>query len=213
MNILQRLHKAMNDVDYVQKEKKPGMRYNIVSHDAVTAKVRPVLVKHGVVYYPVRVARTQDGNRTQVDATIRFCNIDDTNDFIDVESAGYGVDDQDKGPGKAISYAVKYALLKALGLETGDEPEYEDQEHKPANTQPAKPAQNANGADEKALRQSQERQAEDLKTKIKAATTMDALGKLWVGSKLLINSLPDSLLADVTATKDAQKSLLMGEAA
>jgi hypothetical protein len=36
---------------------------------------------------------------------------------------GYGVDPQDKGPGKAISYGVKYALLKVLGLETGDDPD------------------------------------------------------------------------------------------
>jgi hypothetical protein len=38
-------------------------------------------------------------------------------------SFGYGIDDQDKGAGKAMSYAVKYALLKTLGLETGDDPD------------------------------------------------------------------------------------------
>jgi hypothetical protein len=40
-----------------------------------------------------------------------------------VETFGYGVDAQDKGPGKAMSYGVKYALLKVLGLETGDDPD------------------------------------------------------------------------------------------
>lgn len=138
-NILQRLHAACKDVDYIQKEKKGGLNYNIVSHDAVTAKVRPVLNKHGIVYYPVDVRRSQDGNRTQVDMTVRFCNIDDVNDFIDVMSCGYGVDGQDKGPGKALSYGVKYALLKALGLETGDDPDYDEIPHKPAQQQ-AKPA-------------------------------------------------------------------------
>ena len=44
-------------------------------------------------------------------------------DLIDVETFGFGIDDQDKGPGKAMSYAVKYALLKTLGLETGDDPD------------------------------------------------------------------------------------------
>jgi hypothetical protein len=39
-NIHQRLHAAMGEVDYIQKEKRQGMRYSIVSHDAVTAKVR-----------------------------------------------------------------------------------------------------------------------------------------------------------------------------
>lgn len=130
-NIHQRIHAVMQSVDYIQKQKKQGMQYTFASHDAVTAKVRPVLVEHGVIYYPVAMARIQDGNRTEIDVTIRFTNIDDPTDFIDVASCGYGVDAQDKGPGKAISYAVKYALLKALGLETGDDPEQDSIDHQP----------------------------------------------------------------------------------
>lgn len=126
LTLLQRMNLVMNEVDYVQKEKKAGMRYSIVSHDVVTAKVRPLLVKHGVVYYPVRIEMSQVGNRTQMLTTVRFVSIDDPTDFIDVATAGYGIDEQDKGPGKAISYSVKYALLKALGLESGDDPD-EDQ--------------------------------------------------------------------------------------
>lgn len=123
MNIYQRLAAAMADVSYIQKEKKQGMRYTIVSHDAVTAKVRPVLLKHGIVYHPIDIEATQVGNRTQVRLAVRFVNIEDPSDTFVVPSLGYGIDDQDKGPGKAISYAVKYALLKAMGLETGDDPE------------------------------------------------------------------------------------------
>jgi hypothetical protein len=127
MNIHQRLAAVMRDVTYIQKEKKQGMRYSIVSHDAVTAKVRPALLAQGVVYYPHSMDMRQQGNRTECTMTVRFVNIDEPTDFIEVASAGYGIDDQDKGPGKAISYAVKYALLKALGLESGDDPD-EDQE-------------------------------------------------------------------------------------
>ena len=86
-NILQRLHAVMQEVEYIQKEKRQGMRYSIVSHDAVTAKVRPVLVKHGVLYYPVRWALAQNGNRSEGQGAIRFCNIDDPADFIEVDSA------------------------------------------------------------------------------------------------------------------------------
>lgn len=122
-NIAQRINAAMADVDYIQKEKKPGMNYSIVSHDAVTAKVRPILQKHGVVYYPRNMQVEQNGNRTQATFDVRFENIDDRSDFIDVATFGYGADPQDKGPGKAMSYGVKYALLKVLGLETGDDPD------------------------------------------------------------------------------------------
>lgn len=122
-NIAQRINACMAEVDYIQKEKKSGMNYSIVSHDAVTAKVRPILQRHGVVYYPRNIQVVQNGNRTEAVFTVRFENIDDRSDFIDVETIGYGVDQQDKGPGKAISYGVKYALLKVLGLETGDDPD------------------------------------------------------------------------------------------
>jgi hypothetical protein len=125
-NIHQRLAAAMQKVTYIQKEKKQGMRYSIVSHDSVTSKVRPALLEAGIVYYPVRVHHTQTGNRTECSMTVRFVNVDEPSEWIDVESFGYGLDDQDKGPGKAMSYAVKYALLKTLGLETGDDPD-EDQ--------------------------------------------------------------------------------------
>ncbi len=122
-NIAQRIAAVMGEVDYVQKEKKQGMNYSIVSHDAVTAKVRPLLHKHGVVYYPRNLTVSQNGNRTEALFDVRFENIDERTDYIDVATFGYGVDTQDKGPGKAMSYGVKYALLKVLGLETGDDPD------------------------------------------------------------------------------------------
>jgi hypothetical protein len=129
--LLQRMHEAMGKVTYVQKEKKSGMQYSITSHDDVTAKVRPALHDAGVIYYPTALSFEQVTNRTQVAMTVRFVSIDDKEDFIDVPSLGYGIDNQDKGPGKAISYAVKYALLKALGLETGDDPDMDQKtEHK-----------------------------------------------------------------------------------
>lgn len=122
-NIHQRIHDAMKEVDYVQKEKKPRMQYSIVTHDAVTALVRPVLHRHGIVYHIAKLRHGQDGNRTRAWVQVAFVNIDNPSDRFLTESFGYGVDDQDKGPGKAISYAVKYALLKTLGLETGDDPD------------------------------------------------------------------------------------------
>jgi hypothetical protein len=130
-NIHQRIAKVMQTITYIQKEKKQGMRYTIVSHDAVTAKVRGPLLDAGIHYYPKTVSHVQNGNRTQCEMVVRFVNIDDPSDYIDVETFGYGIDDQDKGPGKAMSYAVKYALLKCLGLETGDDPDLEqDVQHK-----------------------------------------------------------------------------------
>lgn len=133
-NIYQRLHAAMQMVSYVQKEKKETMQYYTVSHDAVTAKVRPALLEVGVVYHPFSIAwknteiqlqrrsgQTQSALRTDVEMKLRFVNVDDPKDFVDVPCVGIGIDEGDKSPGKAVSYAVKYGLLKGLGLETGED--------------------------------------------------------------------------------------------
>ena len=133
MNLHERILQVMKAVSYIQKESKRGMQYSVVSHDAVTAKLRPAIVEAGIVYYPVDIDLTQEGNRTQCTLIMRFVNAEKPEDFIDVVSAGYGIDSQDKGPGKAISYAVKYALLKTFALETGDDPDLDQQvKHEPA---------------------------------------------------------------------------------
>lgn len=130
-NIYQRLAAAMENVTYIQKAntKATGLKYNVVTHDAVTAKVRPALLAEGIVYHPFSQIVRQNGNRTEVEMVVRFVNIDSPDDFIDIPTFGYGIDNQDKGPGKAISYAVKYALLKTLGLETGDDADLDQQTH------------------------------------------------------------------------------------
>lgn len=125
MNVAQRLHLLQTRVDYVQKEKKEGMKYTIVSHDAVTALIRAHTVKCGLVYYPIIDDVKVNGNNSQVLLHLRVENIDNRADFFDVSGYGFGIDPGDKGPGKAISYAVKYALLKMAGLETGDDPDFD----------------------------------------------------------------------------------------
>ncbi len=191
LNIYQRLHAVMQELDYIQKEKRQGMRYSIVSHDAVTAKVRPLMVKHGVVYFPTGFRMEQVGNRTQLACEVVFQNIDDKADFMAVSTAGYGIDDQDKGPGKAISYAVKYALLKALGLETGDDPDIDqDVQHKPE----VMPAVNGTkGASKAGNRDSYAKMV----AAIRNASTVKALGDWYKANVTEIDALPADWLDEL----------------
>ena len=137
MNVHQRVHLAMTLADYVQKERKDGMKYTIVSHDAVTALARDIFVRCGIHYYPLDGSEkwVTNGNRFELKLAVRIQNIDDPEDNIDVLGFGYGIDPGDKGPGKAVSYAVKYALLKALGLETGDDPDLDQEVQHRSSTQ------------------------------------------------------------------------------
>lgn len=127
-NIYQKIHAIMADINYIQKgPKKAAGMYTYVSHDAVSEAIHPLLVKHGVVVIPSVKEMTQEGNRTSMIITVKFINIDNPEDCFLIESHGYGIDTGDKGPGKCYSYAYKYALLKTFCLETGDDPDHDQQ--------------------------------------------------------------------------------------
>jgi len=202
LNVHQRLAAAMTDVSYIQKEAKRGMNYTIVSHDAVTAKVRPVLLKHGIVYYPVRCEHLHNGNRAECSLTVRFVNIDDPADYFDVPTFGYGIDPQDKGPGKAMSYAVKYALLKALGLETGDDPDTESINYSENDVH--EPPFNPEAAAKRIIK------------KFENATTYDALAAAWKDESLIVKKVGDAnpdLGREIYKVRDARKLALQEEKA
>lgn len=122
LNLYQRMNKVMMEVEGIQKEsKKVNGQYTFVSHDAVARKLHGPLTRWGIMMLPSVVGMMQDGNRTHIRMSIRFVNIDDPQEFFEVASEAFGIDPSDKGPGKAMSYAVKMALLKVFCLETGDD--------------------------------------------------------------------------------------------
>lgn len=132
-NIYQRINAVMKEVSYVKKsDKKVNGQYSFVSHDSVVAALQGPLVNNGIALIPTVADLKQDGNRTVVCMEISLVNIDDPTDRVVVTHYGYGIDTQDKGIGKAVSYAVKYALLKLFCLETGDDVEKDSIEYKPA---------------------------------------------------------------------------------
>lgn len=129
-NIYQRILAVMSDVAYIQKsDKKVNNQYSFVTHDEVSRVLHPKLVEHGIVVVPSVVNWRQDGNRTEADVEVAFVNADAPDDRVTVRALGFGIDPQDKGPGKAVSYATKYAMLKTFVLETGDDPERDSIDH------------------------------------------------------------------------------------
>lgn len=124
-NIHQRMLAVMSDIKYLQKTEKAakGLPYKFISHDQVTGALHPSFVVHGIVCITDTLELTQDANRTVAKVLVSFVNADMPNDKVSVTFYGYGIDTQDKGPGKAISYATKMAYLKCFMLETGEDPE------------------------------------------------------------------------------------------
>ena len=61
----------------------------------------------------------------RIETTYRFVNLDNPSEYIETTVYGDGLDTGDKAPGKAMTYADKYALMKAYKLSTGDDPDKE----------------------------------------------------------------------------------------
>ena len=136
LNIYQRINEVMKEVAYIQKDATVtgGGSYKAVTHDMVTAMVRPHFVKQGIVVVPrltsgvtVDTGRKTKGEspiiRYEATFDVSFVNMDDPADVIVVPVPAHAEDHGDKAPGKAMSYATKYAILKLLELETGENDE------------------------------------------------------------------------------------------
>lgn len=133
MNIFQRLAAIREEVSYLKKDAKI-LNYKALTHDHVTAAVRPSLLKHGVICalrhistVVVDTGKTTSSGvpYTRCDSTfeIDWINIDEPEDRYTVSMFAMGEDNNDKGPGKAASYAMKMAILKTLSIESGDREE------------------------------------------------------------------------------------------
>ena len=142
MNVYQRLNEVRKAVDYLIKDKKVES-YMAVTHDAVTAAVRGHFVEHGVMIVPAQVmqsavvltgtmtSRSTPFIRFEVRYRFEVVNIDEPTDKFSIEIEAHALDHGDKAPGKALSYAKKYAMLKLLEIETGEDDEGRQEQHKP----------------------------------------------------------------------------------
>lgn len=127
-SLAQRMFNIMKNAKSVTKETaRGGVPYKIVTHNEVNNSIKAEMIKEGIIALPHVYNHTKEGNFTTVTIDLKFMSIDNKEDcYIAQGFVGYGVDPSDKGIGKAISYAVKYALLKTFMLEIGDD---EDSEH------------------------------------------------------------------------------------
>ena len=151
LNIFERLSLITAEIGVVEKnlEVPTGGKksYKAVSERDVLDAVKPIEAKYRVYSYPssrqivdrdTLVKETEyNGQVTRtntlfmrVETVYRFVNIDKPEEFIETTVYGDGLDTGDKATGKAMTYADKYALMKAYKLSTGDDP---DKEASPEN--------------------------------------------------------------------------------
>ena len=144
LNIYQKMLKATEKISKVAKnlsvEIGKNSSYKAVSEADVLEAVKPIEIELGIYSYPIKreIVETQvletvkeyNGTRTEskqlfmrLEVTYRFINVHRPQEYLDITTYGDGVDSQDKAPGKAMTYADKYALLKAYKIQTGEDPD------------------------------------------------------------------------------------------
>ena len=131
-NLFQRLLAIENEIPTIEKNStitnKKGGKFNAVKESDVLTAVKPLEHKYGVYSYPLERTimsdETENGCRyIKLQVTYRFLNVDNPDEHIDITSFGDGMDYGDKAPGKAMTYADKYALMKAYKIATGEDPD------------------------------------------------------------------------------------------
>lgn len=139
-NLYEKIQLVSNEIKNIEKNMTVGKgnyAYKAVQDIDVTLEVKEAETKYGLISIPikqelvksevVRIVKEGGGETINyvdiVKMTLRIINLDNTSEYIDVESFGRGLDPGDKGFGKASTYARKYALLNAYKIATGEDPD------------------------------------------------------------------------------------------
>ena len=148
MNIYEKLAAITAELKAIQKNLivKPTKTssYKAVSERDILDAVKPLEEKYKVYSYPVsrevlesnlidNTTEFKDGDKTtttkktsfmtRIKTVYRFVNIEKPDEYIETTTFSEGIDAQDKGSGKAMTYADKYALMKTYKISTGDDPD------------------------------------------------------------------------------------------
>ena len=147
LNIYQRMSLATEMFRTVKKKLTVmtggGKGYHAVSEKDILDAVKPIEAKCGIYSYPAnrevleshlldsestytdkvgnQTVTTKTTLMTRIKTVYRFVNIDNPSDYIEMTTFAEGIDSQDKGSGKAMTYCDKYALMKAYKISTGEE--------------------------------------------------------------------------------------------
>ena len=170
MNLFEKMAAITADMETVAKnltvETVKGRGYKAVSERDIIDAVKPLEAKHRVYSFPasrelveseiLESESTYEGKTTKkttfythLKTVYRFVDVDAPESFIDMTVYSVGLDSQDKGDGKAMTYGDKYALMKAYKISTGDDPDQEastDNDYRPQRAAQRAPAQRGNSA-------------------------------------------------------------------
>lgn len=135
LGLYKKIHAVMVASEGLDKSMEVGKgnnMYTAISEKAVLNAIKPLLKDNGLIIIPIEVETKEHiseyksygdiKNRfiTQVNAKYKIIDID-TGQFEILAAPGNGADSQDKGSGKAWTYAYKAMLQKTFCLFSGED--------------------------------------------------------------------------------------------
>lgn len=140
MSLYEKIYKVMCESEALEKSMTVGFgsnSYKAISEASVLNGVKPLLKKHKLILFPVKASivehvdtfpnskgETSSRLMSQVAAQYRIVDVE-TGESEILETVGNGSDPQDKGSGKAWTYAYKALLQKTFMLFSGEDTDNE----------------------------------------------------------------------------------------
>lgn len=132
LNLFQRLIEVRKSCEYLKKDN-TGYQFKYVSSSQTLGTLRGAMDQQGLLLVPrvtsheVRDHETKKGDHeyfTILTMSFTWVNADKPEEQLECQWVGQGLDNGEKGVGKALTYAEKYFLLKFFNIATDkDDPD------------------------------------------------------------------------------------------
>ncbi len=134
INIAKAILEVMKEVTNIEKKMNVGsgsFTYKAISDSMVRSQIKDAMVKNGLIIVPTGVSaktttdRWDEAGKSKqsilTEATTTYLLIHESGESIPLAGYGQGVDTQDKGAGKATTYALKNVLLDTFLVIKGED--------------------------------------------------------------------------------------------
>ena len=134
-NIYQKLLAVKTKVNYIKQDGQVAFgntKYRFAGSESVLKRINPVLIEQGLFLETEIISQDIDksgnGYFTKLELKYTWINTESPDEKISIKWFAQGIDNSEKGIGKALTYAERYFLLKTFNCATGqDDPEIHDQ--------------------------------------------------------------------------------------
>jgi len=123
--LYKKMFEIMKTVEHVEKTiqvKYKTVDYKATSEAVVTPIFRKEFIKNKLMVFPIEQTSVKNNGISSIDIKYKIVDTE-TGEYEILASSGEGADTQDKGAGKAMTYAYKYMLLRTFMSPTGEDPD------------------------------------------------------------------------------------------